>query len=174
MNYEQELVEKARICLWCTSWQTRRACSSSVSIPTIRAAKLRHSIKSFCCEPVEHLLSDRMCHPVLPHPAPVRRLALCDPNCLHLRHQVEVLDTRESGRHVRISLDPIGFRIEGGIGGPAVYPADRFLRAIPNEFEDQAALPLLPIVLPTVCLAMLDPRIPFFPYPIAIKPGDVL
>ena len=84
MNYEQELVEKARICLSCTSRQTRRACGSNDAIFAIRAAKLRHSIKVICFEPLEHLLRDRdvvtELYRILRRG---RRLAVCCPNRLH-------------------------------------------------------------------------------------------
>jgi hypothetical protein len=109
----------------------------------------------------------------------------CCPNRLHPRDQAEVLDTRESGGHVRASntendyrtlLEPIGFQIDCvvGIGTPAVCHADRVLRAIRNEFGDLAALPLLPVALPAVRLATLNPQIPFFLYTKAIKPGGAL
>ena len=97
------------------------------------------------------------------------------------RHRAEVLDTKESGGHVRAGyteedyrnlLEPIGFQIQSvvGIGTPAVYHADRVLRAIRNRFGDWAALPLLPIALPTVWFASLNPRMPFSLYVKAIKP----
>ena len=70
-------------------------------------------------------------------------------------------------------LEPIGFQIESvvGIGTPAIYHADRILRAIRNRFGDWAALPLLPIALPAVWFATLNPRMPFSLYVKAIKPA---
>jgi len=70
-------------------------------------------------------------------------------------------------------LEPIGFQIECvvGIGTPAVYHADRVLRWIRNRFGDWAALPLLPIALPTVWFATLNPRTPFSLCVKAIKPA---
>jgi hypothetical protein len=93
-----------------------------------------------------------------------------------------MLDTKESGGHVRAGyteedyrnlLEPIGFQIESvvGIGTPAVYRADRILRAIRNRFGDWAALPLLPIALPAVWFATLNPRMPFSLCVKAIKPA---
>jgi hypothetical protein len=46
------------------------------------------------------------------------------------------------------------------------------LRAIRNRIGDWAALPLLPIGLPAVWFATLNPRIPFSLYVKAIKPKD--
>jgi hypothetical protein len=94
----------------------------------------------------------------------------------------EVLDSKESGGHVRAGyteedyrklLEPIGFQIQSvvGIGTPAVYHADRVLRAIRNSLGDWAALPLLPIALPAVWFASLNPRMPFSLYVKAIKPA---
>jgi hypothetical protein len=101
---------------------------------------------------------------------------------LHPRHQAdEVLDTSESGGHVRAGytehdyrtiLEPTGFQIECvfGIGTPAVYHADRILRGIRYHVGDLAALPLLPIALLAVGLATFNPRVPFSLYAKAIKP----
>lgn len=76
----------------------------------------------------------------------------------------------------RTLLEPIVFQIECvvGIGTQEVCQEDQGLRAIRNEFGDSAALPLLPIALPTVGLATFNPRIPFSLYTKAIKPGGAL
>ena len=69
-------------------------------------------------------------------------------------------------------LEPVGFQVESvvGIGTPAVYYADRILRAIRNRLGDWAALPLFPIALPAVWLATLNPLVPFSLCVKAIKP----
>jgi SAM-dependent methyltransferase len=110
-------------------------------------------------------------------------LHLCCPYRLHPRHQAEVLDVSESGGHVRAGytfqdyralLEPAGFIISRcvGIGPPAVYYADRILRAIRNRVGDWLALPLLPFFLPVVWLARFDPKTPFSLYVTAIKQTD--
>ncbi len=49
-------------------------------------------------------------------------------------------------------LEPCGFKIERivGIGTPAVFHADRILRAIRSRIGDWLALPLFPFALPRV------------------------
>ena len=79
-------------------------------------------------------------------------------------------------KEYRTLLEPIGFEIECvvGIGTPAIYHADRVLRAIRNHFGDWAALPLLPMFLPAVGFAKLNPEIPFSLYTKAVRPmGEV-
>jgi SAM-dependent methyltransferase len=130
-----------------------------------------------CFEVLEHLLRDRdMAREFFRILRPGGVLHLRCPNRLHPRHQADVLDTKESGGHVRTLLERICFQIECvvGIGTPAVYGAGRSLRAIRNEFGDWAALPLLPTALSSVGLATFNPRIPFSLYAEAIKPGGVL
>jgi SAM-dependent methyltransferase len=138
-----------------------------------------------CFEVLEHLLHDQDVvtefYRIL---RPGGVLHLCCPHRLHPRHRVEVLDTQESGGHVRAGyteedyrnvLEPIGFQIESvvGIGTPAIYHADRILRLIRNRFGDWAALPLLPIALPAVWFAALNPRMPFSLYVKAVKPAGI-
>jgi SAM-dependent methyltransferase len=135
-----------------------------------------------CFEVLEHLSRDR---DVLKEFYRILRpggvLHLCCPNRLHARHRSEVLDTKESGGHVRAGyseddywtlLTPIGFRITAlvGIGTPAVYYADRILRAIRHCAGDIAALPLFPLGLPAVWLATFNPETPFSLYAKAVKP----
>ena len=134
-----------------------------------------------CFEVLEHLVRDRdvlaQFYRIL---RPGGALHLCCPHRLHPRHQAEVLDTKETGGHVRPGyteedyrklLEPAGFHIASvvGIGTPAVYHADRILRRIRNRLGDWAALPLLPITLPAVWLARLNPPLPFSLYVKAIK-----
>ncbi|HEX5400231.1 MAG TPA: hypothetical protein VFY06_14390, partial [Verrucomicrobiae bacterium] len=108
-------------------------------------------------------------------------LHLCCPHRLHPRHQAEVLDMDETGGHVRQGyteteyralLEPLGFKIERvvGIGTPGVYFADKVLRAIRSRAGDALALPLLPLALPFVWLARVNPATPFSLYVQAVKP----
>lgn len=136
-----------------------------------------------CFEVLEHLVRDRdVASEFFRILRPGGALHLCCPHRLHPRHLREVLDTKESGGHVRPGyteedyrklLEPIGFKIESvtGIGTPAVYHADRVLRTIRNRFGDWAALPLLPIALPALWFASVNPRMPFSLYVKAIKPA---
>ena len=186
MNYEQEQVEKARSFLIVH----KRADPSRLQFERRNLYDLTRETRTFdeviCFEVLEHLLRDRDVvtefYRIL---RPGGALHLCCPHRLHPRHRVEVLDTLESGGHVRSGytedeyrrlLEPIGFQIESvvGIGTPAVYHADRILRAIRARFGDWAALPLLPTALPTVGLTTFNPRIPFSLYTKAIKPGSAL
>lgn len=186
MNYEQEQVEKAREFLIVH----KRADPERLQFERRNLYELTRETRTFdeviCFEVLEHMLRDRDVvtefYRIL---RPGGVLHLCCPYRLHPRHQAEVLDTRESGGHVRAGyteddyrmlLEPIGFHIERvvGIGTPAVYHADRVLRALRIQFGDWAALPLLPIALPAVWLATFNPRIPFSLYTKAIKPRDNL
>lgn len=134
-----------------------------------------------CYEVLEHLRQDK---DVLKEFYRILRpngvLHLCCPNRLHPRHQAEVLDLNETGGHVRPGyteddyrrlLAPLGFSIDQftGIGSDYVYYADAMLRAIRNRLGDVAALPLLPVTLPLVWFARLNPRMPFSIYVRAVK-----
>jgi hypothetical protein len=96
-----------------------------------------------------------------------------------------VLDKNETGGHVRSGyteadyrklLEPLGFRIDVvvGLGSWLLYRADEFLRCVRERFGDVAALPLLPMVLPVVWAAGLNPPEPFSLYVRAVKdePGQ--
>jgi SAM-dependent methyltransferase len=135
-------------------------------------------------EVLEHLRRDRAVakefYRIL---RPGGALHLCCPNRLHPRHQAEVLDVHESGGHVRAGyteaefralLEPLGFRIDrvAGLGNAAVYRADAVIRAVRSRLGEWAALPLMPLALPFVWLARLDPPEPFSLYVLAVKPGD--
>ncbi|HKV79225.1 MAG TPA: methyltransferase domain-containing protein [Candidatus Sulfotelmatobacter sp.] len=182
MNNEPEQLEKARefIIVY------KQADPARLQFERCNLYDLTRETRTFdeviCFEVLEHLLRDRdVAAEFFRILRPGGVLHLCCPNRLHPRHQAEVLDKKESGGHVRAGyteddyrtlLEPIGFQIECvvGIGTPAVYHADRLLRTIRNEFGDLAALPLLPIALPTVMLATFNPRIPFSLYTKAVKP----
>jgi SAM-dependent methyltransferase len=184
LNDEQEQVEKAKEFLIAH----KRADPARLQFERRNLYDLARETRRFdeviCFEVLEHLVRDRDVvtefYRIL---RPGGALHLCCPYRLHPRHQAEVLDTRESGGHVRPGyteneyrtlLEPIGFQIERvvGIGTPAVYHTDRILRAIRNRLGDWAALPLLPIALPAVWLAMFNPRIPFCLYTKALKPSS--
>ncbi len=136
-----------------------------------------------CYEVLEHLVRDaevvREFGRLL---KPGGRLHLCCPNRLHPRHQAEKLDTTEGGGHVRPGyteqeyralLEPAGFSVElvVGIGARSLYLADAGLRAIRNSLGDFAALPFLPLAMPFVWFARMDPEIPFSLYCRAVNAG---
>jgi len=182
INFEQQQVEKARNFLI----EHKRADPLRLQFERRNLYDLSRETRTFdeviCFEVLEHLLRDQdVATQFFRILRPGGVLHLCCPHRLHPRHLAEVLDTKESGGHVRAGyteedyrklLDPIGFQIQSvvGIGTPAVYHADRVLRAIRNRFGDWAALPLLPIALPAVWFASLNPRMPFSLYVKAIKP----
>jgi SAM-dependent methyltransferase len=137
-----------------------------------------------CYEVLEHIRRDdvvvREFYRLL---RPGGLLHLCCPNRLHRRHQAEVLDLDESGGHVRagyteqdyrVLLEPVGFVIDevAGIGPPAVYRADQFLRRLRNRVGDLLALPFFPLVLPAVWFANMNPPTPFSLYVRARKPTE--
>jgi SAM-dependent methyltransferase len=183
MNYEEDQLEKARDYLI----EHRRADPTRLQFERCNLYDLTRETRTFdeviCFEVLEHLVRDEdIVTEFFRILRPGGALHLCCPHRLHPRHQTEVLDTKESGGHVRTGyteedyrnlLEPIGFRIGSvvGIGTPAVYHTDRILRAIRNRVGDWAALPLLPIALPVVWFATLNPRLPFSLCVKAIKPA---
>jgi SAM-dependent methyltransferase len=186
LNYEQEQVEKAREFLIVH----KRADPARLHFERRNLYDLARETRRFdeviCFEVLEHLVRDRDVvtefYRIL---RPGGALHLCCPYRLHPRHRAEVLDTKESGGHVRAGytedeyrklLEPVGFQIEHmeGIGTPSVYHADRILRAIRNRVGDLAALPLLPIALPAVRVATLNPPIPFSLYAKAVRPESAM
>jgi SAM-dependent methyltransferase len=185
LNYEQEQVEKANAFLLLH----KRADPSRLHFEQRNLYDLKRKTQTFdeiiCFEVLEHLVRDQeVATEFFRILRPAGVLHLCCPYRLHPRHQAEVLDTKESGGHVRPGyteedyrklLEPIGFHIESvvGIGTPAVYHADRVLRAIRGRFGDWAAVPLLPVALPALWLATFNPRVPFSLYVKAVKPKDV-
>jgi SAM-dependent methyltransferase len=183
MNYEQPQVEKARKFLL----DYRKADPSRLRFEQRNlydlAAEMRMFDEIICSEVLEHLRRDaevlKEFYRIL---RPGGMLHLCCPNRLHPRHQAEVLDLQETGGHVRPGyteaeyralLEPLGFEIDrvAGIGPSGVYHADNALRAIRTRIGDWAALPLLPLALPFVWFARLDPPVPFSLYVRAVKPG---
>lgn len=134
-----------------------------------------------CYEVLEHIRRDRevvaQFHRIL---RPGGALHLCCPYRLHPRHKAEILDAEESGGHVRAGyteedyralLEPAGFRIDRivGIGSHSVYIADKLLRTIRSRIGDLPVLPLLPLTLPFVWFAPINPPVPFSLYARAIK-----
>lgn len=183
MNLLQDQVEKATAFLI----GGKQADPSRLHFEQRNLYDLQRETRTFdeviCFEVLEHIVRDSdvaaQFYRLL---RPGGILHLCCPFRLHPRHQAEVLDANEAGGHVRPGyteqdyrelLEPIGFHIDRivGIGTPAIYHADRMLRAIRNRYGDWAALPLLPTVLPIVWLATFNPRIPFSLYAKAVKPS---
>jgi SAM-dependent methyltransferase len=181
LNYEQGQVEKARDFLI----GFRKADPTRLRFEQYNLYDLKEEHRVFdeiiCFEVLEHLRRDRevleQFYRIL---KPGGVLHLCCPNRLHPRHQAEVLDVDETGGHVRPGyteaeyrqlLEPIGFKIKKvvGIGTPGVFYADKILRTIRHRIGDVVTLPLLPVALPFVWLARLNPRVPFSLYVQAVK-----
>lgn len=184
MNIEQAQVEKAREFLI----DFRKTDPDRLRFEQRNLYDLGSETRTFdeiiCSEVLEHLRRDR---DVLKEFYRILRpggvLHLCCPNRLHPRHQAEVLDLNETGGHVRPGytapeyralLEPLGFKIDriAGIGSKGVYLADLALRTVRNKIGDWATLPLLPLALPFVWFAKLNPPIPFSLYVRAVKPGN--
>lgn len=182
MNFEASQADKAREFLV----GYRKADPAKLRFEQCNLYNLPHENRRFdeiiCYETLEHIRRDdtivREFYRIL---RPGGVLHLCCPYRIHPRHQAEVLDMGETGGHVRPGyteedyrrlLEPCGFRIErvAGIGPEAVCRADRILRAIRRRCGDVVALPLLPLVLPFVRLARMNPRVPFSLYVCAQKP----
>jgi SAM-dependent methyltransferase len=145
------------------------------------AAETRRFDEIICYEVLEHIRDDARIigefHRIL---RPGGVLHLCCPNRLHPRHRAEKLDAEEAGGHVRagyteedyrLLLERAGFGIERvvGIGPRSVYLADEALRSIRRHLGDGVAAVFLPLALPVVWLARLDPREPFSLYVRAVK-----
>jgi SAM-dependent methyltransferase len=181
MNFEKAQVEKAQAFLL----GFKKADPVRLQFEHRNLYDLSNENRSFdeiiCYEVLEHLRRDgdvvREFYRLL---RPGGVLHVCCPYRLHPRHQAEILDLRETGGHVRagyteeeyrVLLEPWGFQIEHvvGIGPRSVYLADRMLRSIRNRVGDVPALPLLPLMLPTVWLARLNPPLPFSLYTRAVK-----
>lgn len=145
------------------------------------AAETRRFDEIICYEVLEHIRDDariiREFHRIL---RPGGVLHLCCPNRLHPRHVAEKLDAEEAGGHVRagyteddyrLLLEPAGFRIErvAGIGPRSLYLADEALRFVRRHLGDGVAAVFLPLALPAVWLARLDPDAPFSLYVRAVR-----
>jgi len=145
------------------------------------ASETREFDEIICFETLEHVKRDvEVVSQFSRLLVPGGVLHLCCPNPYHPRHQEEVLDTAESGGHVRAGyseddyrrlLEPLGFRIDRviGIGPMGLYRADALLRAIRANLGDLVALPLFPFMLPFVWFARENPRVPFSIYVRAVK-----
>ena len=184
MNFEQSQVDKSRQFLL----DYRKADSERLRFEQCNLYDLEFEPRTFdeivCFEVLEHLRRDddivRAFYRIL---RPGGTLHLCCPNRLHPRHQAEVLDAAESGGHVRAGytfdeyhrlLEPVGFVVERevGIGPRSLYLADEALRTLRGRWGDAIALPLLPLTLPFVWLAGMNPPLPFSLYVTAVKPAD--
>jgi SAM-dependent methyltransferase len=181
MNMEASQVEKSRDFLI----RYRKADPSRLRFEQCNLYDLHNETRTFdeiiCFETLEHIRRDDIVVKEfwrLLRPGGV--LHICCPYRLHPRHQTEILDTDESGGHVRAGyteddyrrlLEPIGFKIElvAGLGPPSVYRLDALLRAIRNQAGDIFALPFLPFGLLAVSAARLDPPVPFSLYAKAVK-----
>jgi SAM-dependent methyltransferase len=182
MNFEAAQVEKAKEFLL----DYRKADPVRLQFQQFNLYDLTKETRTFdeiiCFEVLEHLRDD---HGVVKQFHRILRsggfLHVCSPHRLHPRHQAEVLDAHEKGGHVRPGyteedyrklLEPAGFSIDCvvGIGPPSVYFADKILRAIRNRVGDIPALPLLPLALPVVWFAKMNPPMPFSLYVRAVKP----
>lgn len=184
MNFEQSQVDKARDFLLGSRW----ADPDRIRFEQRNLYDLTKETRTFdeivCFEVLEHLRrDDEVVGEFFRILKPGGVLHVCCPYRLHPRHQAEVLDTHETGGHVRQGyteedyrklLEPPGFQIDRvvGIGTPGVYHADRILRAIRSRVGDLPALPLFPLALPFVWLAGFDPHVPFSLYVRAVKPAS--
>jgi 2-polyprenyl-3-methyl-5-hydroxy-6-metoxy-1,4-benzoquinol methylase len=182
LNYEVEQVKKAKEFLI----DYRGADPQRISFEQYNLYNLKDDLRTFdeiiCFEVLEHIRGDNeIVQSFFKVLKPGGVLHLCCPHKDHPRHQVEVLDQQETGGHVRQGYDEKeyrrllegnGFRVEDlvGIGPPSVYLADKFLRWIRSVIGDVAALPLFPLLLPTVYFAKFNPEVPFSLYVRAVKP----
>jgi SAM-dependent methyltransferase len=184
MNFDQFQVDKSREFFL----NYRKADSGRLRFEHSNLYDLKDEPRTFdeivCFEVLEHLRRDRdivrAFYRIL---RPGGFLHLCCPNRLHPRHRAEELDIAETGGHVRAGytfndfrrlLQPVGFVIERevGIGPQSLYRADEALRAVRNRLGDAVAVPLLPLALPFVWLAGMNPPMPFSLYVTAVKPPD--
>lgn len=181
LNFEQSQVEKA--CAYLIDH--RKADPTRLRFEQRNLYDLDRETRAFdeiiCYEVLEHLRRDAnvvaQFYRLL---KPGGVLHVCCPNRLHPRHQAEVLDTKESGGHVRAGyteddyrklLEPVGFKIDKivGIGPDSVYVADKVMRAIRNRVGDVFSLPFLPLGLIAVGNAKLNPAVPFSLYAKGVK-----
>jgi SAM-dependent methyltransferase len=181
LNFEQRQVEKARDFLI----RYRKADPARLRFEQCNLYNLDKEQRTFdeiiCFEVLEHIKGDqRVVKEFYRILRPGGVLHVCCPHRLHPRHQAEVLDENETGGHVRqgyteedyhMLLGSVGFKIEKvvGIGPAGVYWADKIVRSIRYRVGDVIALPLLPLSLPFVWFAGLNPKMPFSLYVKAVK-----
>jgi SAM-dependent methyltransferase len=186
LNCEQAQVEKARDFLNCH----RKADPKRLEFREFNLYNLNQLDDAFdeiiCYETLEHIKGDeQVCGQFFRLLKPGGALHVCCPNALHPRNQQELLDTEETGGHVRAGyteqsyrdlLEPLGFEIKQvrGVGSAATVWADKWLRKIRHRFGDLVALPLLPFGRAAVgWTQQLDPAVPFSIYVEAVKPARV-
>jgi 2-polyprenyl-3-methyl-5-hydroxy-6-metoxy-1,4-benzoquinol methylase len=183
VNFEKAQVEKARQFLL----SYKKADPTRLQFEHGNLYDLSREVRKFdeiiCYETIEHVRHDsEVVNEFFRILRPGGLLHLCAPNRLHPRHQAEVLDTNESGGHVRAGyteeefrrlLEPVGFRIKSvtGLGTTAIVCADEFLRPVRSHVGDWLALPFLPLMLPLVRFAKLNPAVPFSLYVCAERPN---
>lgn len=136
-----------------------------------------------CYETLEHVKDDeRVCRSFYKMLKPEGVLHLCCPYAEHPRWQAEVLDTVESGGHVRAGytldsyralLEPIGFAITDveGVGGPLLSKAEGLLSLARNKFGDVLSLPLAFLLFPFVWADRPESSCPFSLYVRVVKPA---
>ena len=184
MNIERAQVEKARDFLL----GYKKGDPTRIRFEQCNLYDLRKESRAFdeiiCFEVLEHLARDSdVVKEFFRILRPGGMLHLCCPYRLHPQHRAEVLDSNETGGHVRAGyteadyrklLEPLGFRIDNvaGIGPKSVCVADNILRVIRESLGDIFALPFLPLALPWVWFARLNPKTPFSLYVTAVKPAN--
>jgi SAM-dependent methyltransferase len=183
LNCEQGQVEKARDFLN----GHRKADPKRLEFREFNLYNLNQLNEAFdeiiCYETLEHIKGDeQVCRQFFRLLKPGGVLHVCCPNALHPRNQQELLDTEETGGHVRAGyteqsyrdlLEPLGFQIKQvrGVGSAATVLADKWLRKIRHRCGDLVALPLLPFGRAAVrWTRQLDPAVPFSFYVEAVKP----
>ncbi len=135
-----------------------------------------------CFETLEHIRGDDLvCREFYRLLAPGGVLHACAPYAKHPRHLEEVLDTEETGGHVRAGYTEESFRalLEGagfcvkqvrGLGSAATVCADKWLRKLRHAAGDVVALPFFPLGLAAVrATRQLDPARPFSLYVQGVK-----
>jgi SAM-dependent methyltransferase len=183
MNFEAAQVEKAKEFLI----GYRKADPAKLHFEQANLYHLTKEQRTFdeiiCFEVLEHLRDDRaVAKEFYRMLRPGGVLHVCCPHREHPRHRAEVLDTNETGGHVRAGytaadyralLEPLGFHLETivGIGPRSLYLADKILRSIRSRVGDLPALPLFLFALPVVWFARLNPPMPFSLYVRAVKPS---
>ena len=176
LSFEKEQVDKARDFLI----GHRRADPLRLRFEHRNLYDLDEENRTFdeiiCFEVLEHLGNDeQIVKQFFRILKPGGFLHLCTPNRLHPRNQAEILDLNEKGGHIRAGyteedyrrlLEPVGFQVEKvvGIGPHSLYVADTILRVLRNKLGDVAALPFLPLALPFVWFARMNPPVPFSIY----------